>query len=160
MLGDWPRGASGDEVAPGVPGVPGEVHEVVALDRNGELLWRHAAETLVAVTGSGVVIQTSDRWELLSTDDGVVVSRDPLAESERPPASIAAAATDGHRLYSLTEEGVLVRNLTDLSARTVSVRGPRGGGLLSTASLHATDGRLIVQTSDGLLDAFEDADAP
>jgi hypothetical protein len=138
------------------------VSEVVALNRDGDVLWRRpGAAKMLAVTGQGVLARMPDEWALLSLADGAVVARDSQLEQEEWFTGLDSATTDGERLYSLTWDGsdwsdLVVRDLADLTVQEVR----QDFAPQATTRMHATDGRLIFQTDDASLVAYEDAQGP
>jgi hypothetical protein len=144
---------------PGQPDSPQRLNELVTLSINGDVRWRRVADDGrratraaprggkraawpehidVAVTGEqGVAARWGDRWRLLRLSDGRIVEDLPGL-----PGDGVAVGSDGARIYTVNDRGVVVRRTRDLSP--VGIWESDQYLVMGPARLAVADGRLIV----------------
>lgn len=131
--------------APRQPDSAPHLFELVMLSTNGDVRWRRVADDGgqpqymdVAVVGEqGVAARWGDRWRLLRLSDGRVVEDVPVL-----PEDGVAAGSDGERIYTVGERGVVVRRARDLSP--VDVWESDRYLVMGPARLAVTGERLVV----------------
>lgn len=154
-----------DTNATPVPEDARSMSEAVALNRDGDVLWRRPETSAVlAATEQGVLVRTPDQLELLALSDATVLAEDPQAGADDGNTTTERVTTsDGERLYTLYDLGLAGTNLTVRDLQDLTVREVRGDiAPAATTHMHATNGRLIFQTDefpetdDATLVAYQD----
>jgi hypothetical protein len=130
---------------PGPPDDPQRLNELVTLSINGDVRWRRVADDGrqpehidVAIAGEqGVAARWGNRWRLLRLSDGRIVEDLPVL-----PEDGVAVGSDGARIYTINDRGVVVRRTRDLSP--VGIWESDQYLVMGPARLAVAGGRLIV----------------